>query len=429
MFSYYLALSLKSLLRSKVTAALIVATLGLGVGSAMVMLTVVRVLTGDPVPSRAGSLFYVQVDPRPKGGYYDGVEPPSQLTWADAEGLLAAHRAPRQAAMTGGQLTLDGTDTRQIAARYTTRDFFEMFDLQMLEGSFWSAEDDTNGAQVVVVTRTFARTRLHNEHPVGSMIRLGSHSFRVVGVMEDWNPVPHFYDLNQNGAYAKGEQLILPLRTAHDLELPKQGGMNCWTAPSGAKLSEDNCVWLQFWVQLPTTKDQENYLAFLKHYASDQRQLGRFERPPNVRLSVLSQWLDSQGVFPRAVALQSYLAMAFLGICLINSIALILVTYLRRGSELAIRRAMGATRRSILSQLVMESMSYGLVSGALGLAVLALGLFVVREQPTPYAYLAHADVGSVLLTVLTGILSALFAALFPAWYACRKAPAHVLKIQ
>ena len=252
---------------------------------------------------------------------------------------------------------------------------------------------------------------------------------RISGVVDDWNPVPHFYDLNGGGAYAKGEPLFLPLRTAQNLDLPEQGGMRCWTTSQGGDISSSNCVRLQFWVQLYTRSDWRTYFQFLEHYSDQQRRLGRFERPANARLRGIQEWLDSQQAFPRAVALQAYLAFAFLGICLVNSIALVLVTYLRRGNELAIRRAMGATRRNIFAQLALESISYGLASGLLGLVVLSAGLFIIREQPAPYAYLAHADPVALTLTLTLGVLSSVFAALFPAWHACRNAPAHALKIQ
>ena len=57
MFGYYLDLAVRSLKRNKVLTALMIATLALGIGASITTLTVLRLLSGDPLPQKSGRLF------------------------------------------------------------------------------------------------------------------------------------------------------------------------------------------------------------------------------------------------------------------------------------------------------------------------------------------------------------------------------------
>ena len=89
MFDYYLNLALRSLRRNKVLTALMIVTLALGIGASITTLTVLRLLSGDPLPQKSARLFYAQVDPYPKDGYEAGKTKPQRLmAYTDAMNLL-----------------------------------------------------------------------------------------------------------------------------------------------------------------------------------------------------------------------------------------------------------------------------------------------------------------------------------------------------
>ncbi|HEY0198535.1 MAG TPA: ABC transporter permease, partial [Rhodanobacter sp.] len=106
MFGYYLDLALRSLKRNKVLTALMVLCVGLGIGASMTMITVLHVMTADPLPDMSTRLFYPQIDPQDMEGYNKDADPPKQMTWTDAMNLLHARRGTRQVAMSGGQVTV-----------------------------------------------------------------------------------------------------------------------------------------------------------------------------------------------------------------------------------------------------------------------------------------------------------------------------------
>jgi len=80
MFAYYLDLALRSLKRNPVLTGLMVLAIGLGIGASMTTLTVLHVLSGDPLPGRSAHLFYPQIDPRDMTGYDPHGEPPGQVS-------------------------------------------------------------------------------------------------------------------------------------------------------------------------------------------------------------------------------------------------------------------------------------------------------------------------------------------------------------
>jgi putative ABC transport system permease protein len=106
-----------------------------------------------------------------------------------------------------------------------------------------------------------------------------------------------------------------------------------------------------------------------------------------------------------------------------------LAKFLRRSGELGIRRALGASKRAVFGQLLMESAVIGLVGGIVGLLLAFVGLWLVRRQPSEYAALAHMDLTMLAATFVAAVVATLFAGLLPAWRACQVTPALQLKSQ
>ncbi len=337
------------------------------------------------------------------------------------------------ALMTGGSVPIrpDSTllDPFYAEARYTTADFFAMFDAPFLYGRGWTAADDDARARDVVITRQLNAKLFRGADSVGRTLRIGDNTFRVVGVLNRWRPNPHFYDLN-TGTYDYYEQVFVPLQTALGLHFDFNGSADCWangTGGVGGTYPTATCVWLQFWVQLDSAAKAAAYKQFLVHYSEEQKVLGRFQRAPNVRLDDLMQWLAYNRVVPSDVRLQAWLAFGFLLVCLVNTVGLMLAKFLRRSADLSVRRALGASRRALFAPLLTESGVIGLAGGAGGLLLALFGLWLVRHRSSDYAALAHLDPSMLLLTLVLAIAATLLAGLLPAWRACHVAPALQLK--
>ncbi|CAD7725321.1 hypothetical protein LMG31884_38190 [Xanthomonas hydrangeae] len=432
MFGYYFTLAVRSFRRNKILTALMVLAIALGIGASMTTLTVFYVLSGDPLPGRSQTIFIPQLDARSRD--HRGTEALEQLTRFDAEALLREKRADRQAMMSGGNVAVepDNASLRPFSldARYTSTDFFPMFDTPFLYGGAWSTSDDSNRARVAVLSEALNKKLFSGENSVGRTVRVDHKDLRIVGVLRDWRLTPKFYDLN-NGSYAKLEQIFIPFSTAIEQKFATSGSRSCWGAGGSASGDDINepCVWIQYWVQLETPQKAAAYLQYLENYSELQRRAGRFERPTNVQLRSLMEWVDFKKVVPSDVRLQTWLAFGFLLVCLVNTVGLMLAKFMRRSGEIGVRRALGATKRSIFAQALVEAGAIGLTGGILGLGLAGLGLWGMRQQPTSYADLAHLDPAMLLTTFLLALLASVLAGMLPAWRACQVAPAIQLKSQ
>lgn len=433
MFAYYCNLALRSFRRDRVLTALMVLAIALGIGACMTTLTVFHVLSGDPIPGKSDRLFYVQLDPAEMNDYTPGQEPAEQVTRYDAEALLREKHGARQAMMTGGGLSItpdrEGLMPFSVDARYTSADFFPMFDVPLLYGNGWSAKDDEDHARVAVISKSLNERAFGGGNSVGKQLRIDQADFTVVGVIDEWRPTPTFYDLN-NDRYGALENVFLPFTTSRDLEMGRNGSMNCWGDSNGDSTSVNApCTWIQYWVELDAPEKATAYRDYLTSYSEQQRSAGRYKRPVNVRLRNVMEWLEFNRVVPNDVVMQLWLGFGFLLVCLVNTVGLLLAKFLRRGSEIGVRRALGASRWAIFAQCLVEAGAIGLAGGIVGLGLSLLGLWAVRQQPASYAELARLDLGMLLLTFILAIVASMLAGLLPAWRAMQVTPAIQLKSQ
>ncbi|CAD0306371.1 ABC transporter permease [Xanthomonas hortorum pv. vitians] len=430
MFGYYFTLAVRSFRRNKILTALMVLAIALGIGASMTTLTVFYILSGDPIPQKSERLFIPQIDARSPG--HQSTEALEQLTRFDAENLLREKRGDLQAMMSGGSVPLepDNSSVRpmKLEARYTSADFFPMFNPPFLYGGAWTANEDGSRARVAVITDELNKKLFNGENSVGRTLRINRQSFRIVGVLREWRLTPKFYDLS-NSSYAKSEQLFVPFSAAMELKFQSSGSRSCWGDSKDANSTDQKCSWIQYWVQLDSPQKAAAYRQYLENYSDQQRRAGRFERPTNVQLRSVMQWMDYKKVVPSDVRLQTWLALGFLLVCLVNTVGLLLAKFMRRSGEIGVRRALGATKRSIFAQSLVEAGTIGLAGGILGLGLATLGLWGVRQQPSDYAELAHLDPLMLLVTFALALLASVVAGLLPAWRACSVPPAIQLKAQ
>ncbi|MDI9237687.1 ABC transporter permease [Lysobacter sp. LF1] len=436
MFGYYFDLALRSFRRNKMLTALMVVAIALGIGACMTTLTVFHVLSGDPIPQKSSRLFYVQLDPRNMDEYTPGQDPNFQMTRFDGEALLREKRADRQALMTAGSVAVEpqrqGVVPFLSSGRYTSADFFPMFDVPFQYGGGWKPSDDEGRARVAVISRDFNDRVFGGGNSVGKSLHLQQTEFRVIGVLDDWRPSPRFYDITGD-RFGKDEEVFIPLSTSIALKMGNDGDMTCWgdsnSDEEGSHGLNAPCAWLQYWVELPTSEKVAAYRQYLGNYSDQQRQAGRFVRPTNVAVTDVMGWLEKNNAVPSDVRMQLWLAMGFLLVCIVNTIGLLLAKFLRRSGEIGVRRALGASRRAIFAQCLVEAGTVGVVGGILGLGLAMVGLWAVRQQPVGYAELAHLDPTMLIVTFVISVGAAVLAGLLPAWRACQVTPAIQLKSQ
>ena len=435
MFSYYLQLGLRSLKRNPILTALMVFGIALGIAASMTTLTVMHLMGSDPIPWKSAKLNFVQMDSwSPDNPFSDDGTPPDRVSYRDAVALMQAGKADKQAAMFKIALPIqpENPEVKPFLSlgRVTYADFFAMFEPPFKYGRPWTHAEDDEHARVVVLTRETNEKLFGGGDSAGKVVRMNGNDYKVVGVLDDWPLRFTFYDLT-GGTFSNPEEYYMPFTTAIDLKQRPSGNNSCWK-PSGdgwEAYLDSECVWILFWTQFDTPAKKAQYKEFLDNYVNEQKKLGRFPRPLDNRLSNVTEWMAINKVVSGDMQVQTGLGFAFLIVCLVNTIGLLLAKFTRKAGEIGLRRALGASRRQIFAQFLTESGVIGLSGGVIGLVLTGLGLIAVRSLYANYKTVAHLDWQMVLTTIVLAVLAAVIAGFYPTWRACQVAPAAQLKTQ
>ncbi len=440
MFAYHLRLGLKSLKRNPVLTALMIGAIGLGVGVCLTMLNVFYLVSGNPIIHRNDVLYAVTMDgwnpaePRDDDNPH---LPPTELTWREAQAVLASDIPDRTVVMHKGVFVVEPGDENSdvkpyiIEARLTPGDFFPMFDVPFQYGGGWDERADANADAVVVLSKKTNDKVFGGENSVGRTVKLDEREYRVVGVLEDWRPVPKFYDLN-NGSFDEIEEAFVPFGRSEMLETQTSGNTNCWkpeAVNSYREFLNSECVWIQAWVELGSTDEVTAFQTFLDGYVAEQKKLGRFQRPLNNRLTRVQQWLVDNEVVSDDNRVLLGIAFMFLGVCLLNTVGLLLAKFSGAAAQVSLHRALGASRGLVFRQHITEVGMVGLGGGVLGIGLGLLGLFGLRRLYNDYDDLTRLNWDVGLMALGIALLAGIIAGLYPTWRIMRLQPAPYLKTQ
>jgi putative ABC transport system permease protein len=308
-----------------------------------------------------------------------------------------------------------------------TSEFFPMLDVPFQCGSGWSGADDAARAQVVVIGSALNDKVFGGRDSVGKTIGIEGRDYRVVGVLKPWDPEPVYFDAPAFGGFMlQAPGVFMPFNTAIAAQFQGSGMTQCAQAPAQpgfTGLLHSSCAWISYVVQLDGVKAARDYKEYLEGLARQ-----RFSWPPNVRLDDLMAWLDYLQVVPSQFKLLRLVGGGLLIVCLVDTIGLMLARCMRRAGEIGVRRALGAPRRAIYAQFLIEGGVIGVAGGILGVFLTWLAMLWLRAKfPGNWGALTRLDAGLLALTLGIAIVATLLAALYPIWRAAHVQPAWQLK--
>ncbi|WP_444923374.1 ABC transporter permease [Microbulbifer sp. DLAB2-AF] len=437
MIGYYISLALRSLRSTPILSALMVAAIAVGVGASMTVLTLNYTMSKNALEHKDDVLFAVQLDGWDVNKAYDSAnEIPWQLTFKDAEALLRSDIPTHQVAMHryGFTVELEDSATRPFTAntRVTTRDFFALFDVPFIYGGTWAQAADNSPTQVVVLSKATNEKLFSGKNSVGKTVVLNSLPYTVIGVIDTWKPSPKVYDIN-NSPFAEVESLFVPFGLHRKLEMHSWGNTNGWDHSNPESYDEflqSEYIWVQYWVELSNHEQKEQYEQFLTAYIQQEKLQGRFQRPLKFALSKPSEWLVLNEVLSDDNRVLGWVSLAFLLVCIINAVALLLAKFLRKAPEAGVRRALGASRNAIFTQHLIESATIGIIGGITGIFLAILGLSGIR-------YLAMGQIDTLptmdwlmmIAAIGLALMASLLAGFYPALRISQTNPSIYLKTQ
>src|SRR5262249_32111479 len=298
----------KSLKRNRALSILIVAGIALGIAVSTTFATVRHSFAKDPVPGKSAILYYVRLDSWDPAKPYPGPDPtlpPTQLTYRDMTEIMKSDIPARQSGTFKTALYVFpdekvGRPFREMI-RLVYSDFFPMFDVPFRFGSGWDRKADAGPEPVVVLSEEMNDKLFGGSNSVGKTVRISDRDFRVVGVLERWEPNVKIYDLTQN-PIEKPENIYMPFNFLKPMQLRTFGNTDGWGSSGGLSgfdgfLQSESC-WIQMWVELPDREAVGRYKDFLAAYVMEQKKHGRFQRPLNNRVSTIPEWMRDQRVVP-----------------------------------------------------------------------------------------------------------------------------------
>ncbi|GGZ05961.1 MULTISPECIES: ABC transporter permease [Shewanella] len=452
MLSYYLQLAWLSVRRTPVMSLLMILTLAVGVAVSMTMLTLQHVMSTNGLAAKNDTLYALQIDNASAGdgGTSSGNKLtnglPYLLSYRTVTTLLRSDIPLHQVAMHrwAAALSLENNQVRpsKELVRVTSRDFFALFGVPFIYGQVWDKSADNDARYQVVIDRTMNQRLFNGENSVGRSLQLDGRPYQVVGVVEDFNPLPSVQDLTQ-GAFGGNASIYLPFGLHRALQMMPYGSMTYSSShprpqpqepltpeQQYEQILQERYFWMQYWVELPDADTKNAFVSYLRNYFDEQRKTDFFERDFKYALSTPSQWLALNQVVSNDTRVMTWLALVFLAVCIINTIALLLAKLLKQAPETGIRRALGASRSAIFIQNLVESGVIGVLGGLLGIALSQLGLGLVRTLVSrDEAAVVYSDGLTLLLTIALALLASIIAGCYPAWRVSRTSPAYYLKNQ
>ncbi len=442
MFSYYVRLAFASFRRNPGLTALMVFAIALGISVCMITLTSYRAAAHNPAGERGKVIFAASLDSWDPEEPYDEDNKslaPTLLTYRDAKALYESNIPDRKVMMYKGGGVLSrgdkGMDPEYVSTRMTSADFFPMFEVPFLFGGPWDAKADAGPEPVMILSKETNQKAFGGENSVGKTVRWQDREFRVVGVLDEWTPAPKYFDVS-NGSFNDNEGAYVPVAWGPILEMGSHGNTNCWKTEDIENFQaflNSECVWVFDWFEIRSAEKQRAFREFLDNYVIEQKKHGRFGRPLNNYLYDVDGWLKRNKVVDDDNKAMLVLAFAFLAVCLVNTVGLLLAKFLNAAPAAGVRRALGASRRDIFHQHLTEAglvaLAGGLVGGLLGWSgVWAMRAWYSHFLDAPLKFLPFDGMNFVIV-VSIAVLAGLVAGLYPAWRIGRAAPASYLKVQ
>jgi putative ABC transport system permease protein len=406
-----LRLAVSGLLANRLRSALTMLGILIGVSAVILLVGVgngASIAVQQQIQSLGSNLLTVfPSNARSAGGIQQGFGTGSTLTLDDVKAIADRRAAPDVVTAipsAGGRAQLTyGNQNWNSSLVGTAQDFPSVRNYQLGSGQFFTAADVESASKVAVVGPTVVTNLFGDNDPIGQLVKINRQSFRIIGV---------FSPKGSSGGFNNQDDLVaVPITSAWNYLLGGRG-RNVQQIYVEANSAEATSA----------AGNEVTQILLDRHHISDPAQA---DFQILSQQDVLNSASQTTGVLTLMLGAIAGISLIVGGIGIMN---IMLVTVTERTREIGIRKAIGARRRDILLQFLIESMFLAGLGGILGILI-GFGLarllpLAVSSLPTPIV-----SMPSVLLAFGISVGIGLFFGLYPANRAARLRPIEALRYE
>jgi putative ABC transport system permease protein len=303
---------------------------------------------------------------------------------------------------------------------YADQNLLKILEVSFLYGDVNQALTEAN---TLVITKSKAEKYFKDEDPVGELMILNNDTknpYKVVGVIEDLPKNSHmhydFFMALYPEIFYKGEQTNWNANNYLTYVLVKPG-------TDIARLEEKLDIITEKYI-IPLYKQNQN------PFTENWREHLNYELQP-----VSDIYLKSTEIYPdglshsdiRFIWMFGAVAVFILAIACINFINLSTARSANRAKEVGLRKTIGARKKSILNQFMIESILYGFISVITGMLVAQFILPVFNNLSGKFLEIPWYDIYFLPVMFLSGLIIGAIAGVYPSFYLSSFRPSKVLK--
>ncbi len=298
----------------------------------------------------------------------------------------------------GSEVSYGDRKTASVDISGRSADWVKIAGGDVLPGRSFTAIEDAASAQVVVVNQKLSDWLFGHLDPIDRMIKIAGLPYTVIGV---FNPPPSLFGEDNNF------QAYVPHGTFVKYVPYWKGWMNFLVGPADSvgtlQAMEDVTVALRVKRGLRPGQDNNFAVVSQEKFLESVNNTTRVLRVVMVALSMVGLMVGGVGV-----------------------VAIMMISVTERTREIGVRKALGATRREILWQFLVEAATLTLAGGACGMIAGGLVAFLIAVA-TPIR--AHVPVGSVVAALGAAAVTGILFGLYPAIRAARLDPVEALRYE
>ncbi|HXX15892.1 MAG TPA: ABC transporter permease [Candidatus Eremiobacteraceae bacterium] len=398
-FREVLTVAIDALRANKLRAVL--TSIGVIIGSASIVLVVTIALTSrkyviSQIEAVGSNLIWADVVKTP-----DKVQPLSyQLTLADME---ATRTIPNVAAVAGladiPMTVIVRGQARAVRLIGVTEGYQQIRRLLVLRGRYFDPEDMQASSKVCLITRELAEQAFGVDNPMGRSLRMGELTFTVIGVFHERASTYGMTEIQK-------ESVLVPLQL-----------VRYYTGDEEEILST---LYAQ-----ATDPDQVSHVEHQLERLLRSRHPVEAEYEVFTLAAILSAARSISFALTVVLVLFALVAMLISGIGIMN---IMLVTVRERTREIGVRKAIGAQRKEIMAQFLVEAFLISGTGSVIGILI-GLAIPVAVQQLLPGNLRVPISGASVVVAFLVASLTGVFFGWLPANQAAKLDPVESLRYE